>query len=95
MKIYIGRDHEKLLDYDRIFFSTRKLKWLSNSKRIAQPQHNNWNILELTDFKIIKYKYKKELKHITLPKIGQIICTEIDPEIFNYIRNYYTYDEYS
>ena len=82
MKVYIGRDNVD--DMDRICVSTRKLKYLTCSKSIAQPHHDysKWNFILIDDFKLIKKAYKDKMKGIKIPKIGEIYKVDIDDCVF-------------
>lgn len=88
MKVYIGRD--VVDDMDRICISTRKLKYLTCSKSIAQPHHDfsKWNFMLTDDFKMWKKAYKDKMKGITIPKIGKIYQIDIDDYVFKYLMNY-------
>lgn len=87
MKIYIGRD--KCSDMDRIFISTHKLKYLSKSKAISQPQHKNWTIVFADDFKEIKKQLKFDMKHVHIPKVGEVYETDVHVSVFNFLMSYY------
>ena len=82
MEVYIGRDNVDVMD--RICVSTRKLKYLTRSKSIAQPQHDisKWNFIFIDDFKMWKKAHKDKMKGIKIPKIGEIYKVDIDDDVF-------------
>lgn len=89
IKVYIGRDKDDILD--RICISTRKIKYLAKSKHLSQPQHDysKWTFMNTDDFIEIKNLYKKDMKGIHKPKVGEVYQTEINEDIFSIMINYH------
>lgn len=89
IKVYIGRDKDDILD--RICVSTRKIKYLTKSRHLSQPQHDysKWTFINTDDFIEIKKLYKKDMKDIHKPKVGEVYQIEINEDIFSLMINYF------